>query len=667
MPSFYEYIAKRDLALFNELKSKHVSALADVEDLPFDNVFGDAMRVIIPFESGYLVKLKKHIEQSPPADKKVQVDLNNGVATEEGMTNIGKPYKRVHRLAAFIQKNYPNHFDAYNKAASRFTKGENKTSNEYSIVLSRNPIDIARMSDHEGLKSCHSQGDSYFHCALTEAQGHGPIAYLVKTDDLNQVKDKIPTKEEIFSDGERGILGIKPIARIRVRRFLNKKDDYDLAVPEIRTYGKSIDGFEESLSNWLYDKQKEKFGDGLPDMDDFVRTGGSYTDNSASSLFNSFFKQNRYYHGDVDYEGEGGKALADQYDEECQAFRDQYSFKHVWADFSIEEADQEAYVYMNGAVQYTFEQHEVAKMIGNHKEKREVQNKINSAISFYLENVELDEEDGKLQVRCDISTNDYSPDPDGFHEFLSWCEDIDDEYDKDYYKVRQALVGAGILRHPHSDDTIVGIENNKFRNFESFIDEDNGSVVIHIPKMKIGNLNNDNTELLQFNSNRITNAMPITDNSPGFDQFKKLLLTAIADKIKTAYAAHNKAQYLPGFEKFKPLFQFPMKANTVKPQINFTFNGNNKDVSMEIVWEIPVNATKESAQQTVKLLRFIDDQFDSLLSNVLRQFWLIVTSKYSHPKTNVNQKFNPQPQQQGWQPIGQSTGKFDTLPKTGQF
>ena len=72
-------------------------------------------------------------------------------------------------------------------------------SNDYSIVLSRAPIDVLRMSDflEEGIESCHSSGGSYFYCALAEAQNEGAIAFAVSTEDL---QDLDLTKTEIFAD-----------------------------------------------------------------------------------------------------------------------------------------------------------------------------------------------------------------------------------------------------------------------------------------------------------------------------------------------------------------------------------------------------------------------------------------------------------------------------------
>jgi len=61
---------------------------------------------------------------------------------------------------------------------------EGEDGSDYSVVVSRHPIDVLRMSDISNIRSCHSEGSEYFHCAVAEAKGHGPIAYLVKTEEL---------------------------------------------------------------------------------------------------------------------------------------------------------------------------------------------------------------------------------------------------------------------------------------------------------------------------------------------------------------------------------------------------------------------------------------------------------------------------------------------------
>jgi hypothetical protein len=55
----------------------------------------------------------------------------------------------------------------------------------WSIIISRHPVDVLRMSDLPGMNSCHREGGSYFKCAVEESKGNGLIAYLVNANELN--------------------------------------------------------------------------------------------------------------------------------------------------------------------------------------------------------------------------------------------------------------------------------------------------------------------------------------------------------------------------------------------------------------------------------------------------------------------------------------------------
>ncbi len=79
--------------------------------------------------------------------------------------------------------------DGNHKAIEKLFDGDDPS--KYSIVISRHPIDVLRMSDIGSIRSCHSEGSEYFHCAVAEAKGHGPIAYLVNSSDLeNHLMDQ---------------------------------------------------------------------------------------------------------------------------------------------------------------------------------------------------------------------------------------------------------------------------------------------------------------------------------------------------------------------------------------------------------------------------------------------------------------------------------------------
>lgn len=173
-----------------------------------------------------------------------------------------------------------------------------EVSSEYSIIFSRSPVDVMRMSDFEdsGITSCHSEGGGGFYaCAVAEAQNVGGIAFLVKTEDLNKIEDI--NSVEIYKDPQRGVQGIYPIDRLRLRNVTIGRTT-SVAVPERKQYSESpVDGFKFAVDQFAAETQANMFvsEEGgqkkikLPseNRNDYVRHGGKYADNRVEDLFQS--------------------------------------------------------------------------------------------------------------------------------------------------------------------------------------------------------------------------------------------------------------------------------------------------------------------------------------------------------------------------------------------
>jgi sporulation protein YlmC with PRC-barrel domain len=183
-------------------------------------------------------------------------------------------------------------------AKEKFNDAREEGASEYSIVISRSPIDVLRMSDFRGFTSCHSQpeqygGGSYFYCALAEARNQGAIAYLVKTEDLEQVDLNAP---EIFMDSQRGISGIVPLQRVRLRRIIDQETDVDFMAIEDRVYGTTSKvSFIDTIKKWVVEKTSKMLVNDpgaavdegkyyVPSGDSMGMLGGSYTDTGTSYL-----------------------------------------------------------------------------------------------------------------------------------------------------------------------------------------------------------------------------------------------------------------------------------------------------------------------------------------------------------------------------------------------
>jgi len=290
-----------------DLSSKRDNLYQKVYDhLDKMNYTGAHGKIDVPWKvSGKMVKAaldEKEQEDYNRINKQIGLYIPNpGMAgtAGEALTNL------VARMAKYWQTN-----------AGYIKKEINKLDNDkYSIIITRHPIDVLRMSDFEKITSCHSPPsrsggtNEYYKCAVAEAQGHGALAYVVETEDLlyktNTSNIESAEQEiqegEIFADDNRdGGAGfdIEPISRARLRqmRYYDTDtpkrwdDGTELAVPEERIYGVGIPGLSNRVREWARKNQEEALknmpstGDDGEDvnLDRFFIFGGSYEDTSGA-------------------------------------------------------------------------------------------------------------------------------------------------------------------------------------------------------------------------------------------------------------------------------------------------------------------------------------------------------------------------------------------------
>ena len=228
---------------------------------------------------------------------------------------------KLGKIVAREFKESPEVIDSWNKSARIYQDDPNifkvaKAAKNYSMIISRHPVDVYRMSDHAGISSCHSLDASHGHCATQEAEDFGMIAYVIETKDLERID---LDDDEVFYDMDRhgpGANQIEPLARRRLRRYFNKKDNYDLAIPDTKEYGyKDIPGFLNVLVDWSRNIQKDLvYGkDGKlnkPEITDFIRMGGSYPDAPDRDLFNRRFQPKEKYKLQPSYKDDEGNVVA---------------------------------------------------------------------------------------------------------------------------------------------------------------------------------------------------------------------------------------------------------------------------------------------------------------------------------------------------------------------
>lgn len=311
------------------------------ESLPFDSIFGDEMRIIIPMStddiSSEIVSTLRKIKDYQGIDldskevvRKIKLDQKYGGGEKEQRVNIGKAIQKL-KIPEDKKKEYLDWFARYKDNLKQEIK-----ESQYSIILSRDPEDVVRMSDHRNIRSCHSQGGSYFQCAVQEAISGGAVAYLINKDSIDEYRDNLQ-KSELFRDPERGIRGMEsPLARLKVRRgFVNGKE---IAIPETKIYGDNrIPGFYDSLRDYLQNKQNVDV-ESVKNSDVEIY-GGTYSDSDISSLLGKYFDQNIEIDDlqfvDVDQEMEH-QGIDNQLERELEQIHENYVIGRTDETFNIE-------------------------------------------------------------------------------------------------------------------------------------------------------------------------------------------------------------------------------------------------------------------------------------------------------------------------------------------
>lgn len=293
--------------LITEMTEDVIDYLNDNKDdvLPFDSIFGNKNRIVIPLVfdelASKVLTALKGVKGFAGIDydtgeviRDIQLDPKYGGGKKQQRMKIGKAVQSLN-ISDDQKKTYLDWLARYAGEMSKiksYIEGHN-----YSIILSRAPVDIVRMSDHRNINSCHERGGSYFRCAIQEALTGGAIAYLIHKDSLDNISEEELQNDDLFKDSDRGIRGVEPpLARLRIRRIENQDNGMEYAFPELKIYGdKSIPGFYGSVRDFIQSKQnldfeklQAEFISGSP----YIR-GGSYEDNDGTDIIRAYFEVGR--------------------------------------------------------------------------------------------------------------------------------------------------------------------------------------------------------------------------------------------------------------------------------------------------------------------------------------------------------------------------------------
>lgn len=281
--------------------------LDNLEKRPFGELFGKRERFIVRYQNEkfaqafsiiggdmekidlirgtyngkkYGGELDRLMEETISDDSRYLVFLNlfNSIFGERDIDDEGMKKKMKKYLMHFLQQR-----------------------NVYGYLLfSRNPLDVLRMSDVNDISSCHSPAGSAWVCAKNESRNLGGIVWIITESDYRSIRNDLD-KEDILEDKDRGIRGIAPIARVRLRRFYDKATEEDFAVPEMNYYEPrgNMMGVSGKFTNIVlkYCQRHQSIFSRREEIDsdyikkNIVHVGGNYTDNLYNVLLGKFLEK----------------------------------------------------------------------------------------------------------------------------------------------------------------------------------------------------------------------------------------------------------------------------------------------------------------------------------------------------------------------------------------
>ena len=521
---------------------------AEPEDYPFNDVFDGKWRKVVPMgigdpmalevatqlrKEGYTIvnkmeTVKQRLKIAGGGEKVVEEDRQTLFTDKDFIIPKGPKAgeKKVVRqkLGRTIRKEFGPDSPEYKwweKNQTFYGEGNNYLQltepPKHSMIVSRHPYDVMRMSDFSwaGISSCHSEGGEYEKCVPGEVAGQGGVAWVVNTSDLENIGDL--DDPEIFADPDRGVEGIAPISRHRLRRFDNDQDKdaqgvegYSILVPDLVTYGKKTRGFQKDLKDWAYEAQVGKAfeKDATPRLQSFVSRGGSYFDAGSrpGDMFNSFFDPEekpyqsgaRMPHQREEEETEfvaGSNELAEM--EAAVAENNQWAeqhLDHIHAHAEVEEIDHDHYyVLFSARMELEFPNIPYDpndKWWENWRSRDPLERAISEAlddfgyphpeettISFHpnrrpgTSRLTEGAEDnlGRLDVDLSFSTENYEPSAEGFEEYV---RDLSGQWDDENKRVKDAihkiLVEEEIVEPRPFDNLKKMIEDDEFPEFKYF-------------------------------------------------------------------------------------------------------------------------------------------------------------------------------------------------------
>jgi hypothetical protein len=483
----------------SEVKQHHLDKIqhdVDPKYLNMDHVFGDKLRIAVNINGTedpifQFIRLFKDATQH----QLTLDEIRNGTVTQQVTTQQGDKTRTL-TIGNFLKRNKRTDLmDMWSQVKDRIQNAN--TTDDFSIIISRSPTDLLRMSDHvhddgHQIQSCHSPGNGWFHCAIEEAKTGGAIAYAVPTQQLLSVKLQ---DKEIFKDKDRNKDGIIPLERVRLRRFtIGGAASTEILIPELRTYPatqnytkrKTVPGFREAVVKWAKETQQaaiekinKTYGDPKKAFAHADLRGGSYQDNKAGELWSDFFGVNTFgIKKSIDQSKSGSKdddeheyLAADEWEDQAREFvhqhEENWNYKDVIdVNFSAtdpDDHDADAWGTWNAVITFEIDHADLTQIpdtstgdaikgltdyirAAGHKEINRFQiSKGGPHHTFIKAKMKDHESDGTLE---------------SFESFLDDINQVDEDYDRIFSYIKAFLAHKGYM---HTDIT----QKHKDMNFKN--------------------------------------------------------------------------------------------------------------------------------------------------------------------------------------------------------
>ena len=474
-----------------------------------------------------------------------------------------------------------------------------ETTGDYSIVYTRHPIDVMRMSDFDKIDSCHSppslkssSGSSYYKCAVAEAHGHGPVAYVVRNEDLDELISKYGLEdasyqdlldaleendEELFRDRERGVGDITPVSRQRIKKFVNPTLEISLAAPSTVTYGKRFPDLYSNISNFTKEKQEKElkkiedsrgkedstFEDEDFNLGEWERFGGSYEDagDYPKQVINKWLGYsvtgNPHYDGTTEdnLDVQGG-AVA--WENEVSEIRDRYNRRYQAADiFRADVEDDgagEYYINIGAELKVSIPESKLTYSAFQDATKRAIESSADILEAYGYEEfsgrIDYTVREGNVIIELGIEIEKVNPEgggygysPDNFEDIASNIDTLDDKAENIRGLIEMHLKREGVMDGGALISLARALEEESWYEWDYEVDDDYAPTSVEL----------ETTTYVNFED--LTQKLPITLERANSDQSGEVYIMFAGDPLALASQASDGDGNFKWWEVRSPEFE----------------------------------------------------------------------------------------------------------------